>query len=91
MKLKVKVNGWYVKFKFIANDSSIAELERLFRINDNIVKFMVVKNESDIEAISVEDLTSLTEIRRDGFKTSIPDKTEQKIINAQDIFLSFIN
>lgn len=85
------MNGWYVVFRFMATDSSIAELERVFRINDNIIKFMTVKRYPSEVELPAEDLDSLTEIRRDGFKTSIPDKTEQKIINAQDIFLSFIN
>ena len=89
------MNGWYTVFRFIANNSSIAELERLFRINDDIIKFMTVKREpSEVELIA-EDLDSLSEIKRNGFKistpTSIPAKTEQKIIDAQDIFLSFIN
>jgi len=37
--------GYYLVFHFEANPSLIAELERIFRITDEVIKFMVIKEE----------------------------------------------
>ena len=45
-----KVNrGYYTVFYFNANPASIKEIERLIRLNENILKFMTVKYESKRE------------------------------------------
>jgi len=35
--------AYYVVFTFEANPASIAELERVYRITDNVMKFIVIK------------------------------------------------
>ena len=37
--------GYYLVFKFEANPNLIAELERNYRITDEVIKFIVVKEE----------------------------------------------
>ena len=37
--------GFYVVFKFEANPELITELERVYRITDEVIKFIVVKEE----------------------------------------------
>ena len=37
--------GYYVVFNFEANPDSIKELERVYRITDDIIKFIVVRKE----------------------------------------------
>jgi len=37
--------GYYVVYDFEANPSLIAELERNYRITDEVIKFMTIKNE----------------------------------------------
>ena len=48
-KLAYEINknkeGYYVVFKFEAKSSLIAELERNYRITDEVIKFIVVKEE----------------------------------------------
>ena len=48
-KLAYEINknkeGYYVVFKFEANPSLIAELERQYRIADEVIKFIVIKEE----------------------------------------------
>ena len=48
-KLAYEINknkeGYYVVFKFEANPSLITELERVYRITDDIIKFIDVKEE----------------------------------------------
>jgi small subunit ribosomal protein S6 len=44
-EIKKFKEGNYVVFKFEAKPDSIAELERVYRITDEIIKFIVVKEE----------------------------------------------
>ena len=48
-KLAYEINknkeGNYVVFKFEANPNLISELERVYRITDEVIKFIVVKEE----------------------------------------------
>ena len=46
-KLAYEINkqkeGYYVVFHFEANPSFVAELERIYRITDEVIKFIVVR------------------------------------------------
>ena len=44
--------GYYTVFYFNANPASITEIERLIRLNENILKFMTVKYESKREIVA---------------------------------------
>ena len=44
-EIKKNKEGTYMLFNFEANPDSIAELERVYRITDNIIKFIVVKKD----------------------------------------------
>lgn len=44
-EIKKQKEGYYVLFNFEAEPSSIAELERNYKITDEVIKFIVVKKE----------------------------------------------
>ncbi len=44
-EIQKNTEGFYVVFYFEANPSLISELERIYRITDEIIKFMTVKVE----------------------------------------------
>ena len=44
-EIKKNAEGYYVVFNFEAKPDSIAELERNYRITDEILKFIVVRKE----------------------------------------------
>lgn len=44
-EIKKQKEGFYVVFKFEANPTLISELERNYRIADEVIKFIVVKEE----------------------------------------------
>ena len=43
--IKKNLEGQYVEFKFEAKPTLIAELERNYRITDDVIKFIVIKEE----------------------------------------------
>ena len=44
-EIKKNKEGYYIIFKFEAKPESIDELERIYRITDEVIKFIVVKEE----------------------------------------------
>ena len=44
-EIKKNKEGFYVVFKFEANPELITELERVYRITDEVIKFIIVKEE----------------------------------------------
>ena len=44
-EIQKNTEGFYVVFYFEANPSLISELERIYRITDEIIKFMTIKLE----------------------------------------------
>jgi len=44
-EIKKNKEGYYVVLKFEANPEFISELERVYRITDEVIKFIVVKEE----------------------------------------------
>ena len=44
-EIKKNKEGNYIVFKFEANPNLISELERVYRITDEVIKFIVVKEE----------------------------------------------
>lgn len=44
-EIKKQKEGFYIVFKFEANPQLITELERIYRITDNVIKFIVIKEE----------------------------------------------
>ncbi len=44
-EIKKNKEGYYIIFKFESKPEAIAELERIYRITDEVIKFIVVKEE----------------------------------------------
>ncbi|MBO4815624.1 MAG: 30S ribosomal protein S6 [Clostridia bacterium] len=44
-EIKKNKEGYYIIFKFEAKPELISELERVYRITDEVIKFIVVKEE----------------------------------------------
>ena len=45
-EIKKQKEGYYIVIKFEAKPTLIAELERIYRITDEVMKFIVVKEEN---------------------------------------------
>ena len=77
--IREQTEGWYVIFKFEARPDNIAELERLFRIDDDVIKFIVVRTETEDDD---EDDDS-------KFETVKPEseQSEPAVIDAEDVLL----
>ena len=48
-EIKKQAEGYYAVINFEANPSFISELERVYRITDEIIKFIVIKKEDSVK------------------------------------------
>lgn len=46
-EIKKNKEGYYICIEFLAEDTAIAEIERVYRITENIIKFLTVKKEDE--------------------------------------------
>ncbi len=60
-EIKKFQRGYYVVFYFTAPASSIAEIERIVRINEDIIKFLTIKFESKKDIAHWEKISSKKE------------------------------
>lgn len=67
-EIKGHTTGWYVTFAYEATPDNMAEVERLLRTNDDVLKFITIKHEDD--AI-LEDLPKETEQTTPDNKTPV--------------------
>ena len=54
-EIKKKVRGYYVRIDYCGVGSLVDEMERFFRIDDKILKFMTVLLEKDADAESIKE------------------------------------
>ncbi len=54
-EIKKKANGYYVRLDYCGTGSLVNEIERLFRIDDRILKFMTVLTENDVDVDAVQE------------------------------------
>lgn len=64
--------GWFIQIIFWAQSEDIKELERLFRINDDIIKFIVVKITGDIPGEVCEYKLDESEQKKSDADTTTP-------------------
>jgi len=53
-EIKKQKEGVYIQMNYKANPAVIAEMERMMRISDEIIRFLTVRLEDDIESIPTQ-------------------------------------
>ena len=79
--IKDHKSGWYAVFTFQSIPDNIADLERQFRIDDNVLKFMTVRHGDDDFDFPEDCLEDLAPGSPDG------NKSEQDQPDAMDVLL----
>jgi len=65
-EIKKQTNGFYILLDFVGKSSIIAEMERNFKIDDKILKYMTVKKEDRV------DLEKMEKERQEEIQVSTP-------------------
>lgn len=62
-EIKKKTRGYYVRFEYCGTGTLVDEMERLFRIDDRILKFLTVLLEKDVDVERTKPEMAKTEAR----------------------------
>ena len=69
--IKKKVRGYYVRLDYCGSGSLVNEIERSFRIDDRILKYMTVLLEKDVDIEAVkEEIARAEEARANETESS---------------------
>ena len=81
-EIKKKARGYYVLLDYCGTGALVNEIERLFRIDDRILKYMSVLLEKDVDLEKVKE-----DIAREEAKDDQPDESEvgQETYDAPEI------
>ncbi|MCX5840503.1 MAG: 30S ribosomal protein S6, partial [Deltaproteobacteria bacterium] len=53
-EIKKQIRGFYVLMDLVSDNAVITELERNFKIDEKILKFMTIKKEEDVDLKEIE-------------------------------------
>ncbi len=70
-EIKKKARGYYVRLDYCGSGTLVNEIERFFRIDDRILKFMTVLLDKDVDIETVkEEIAKIEEARNDETESS---------------------
>ena len=84
--IKKKSRGHYLRLDYCGNGESVNELERFFRIDDRVMKYMTVllEKEADIDAIKAEMAeTAAAETAAAEAETAKAEAAEAETVEAE--------
>lgn len=80
--IRKKPRGYYVLCEYLGNQGElISEIERFFRIDDNVMKYMTVQTAEDID---VESAQAEVEARKIKTPVEVDDKTAGAAFKEED-------
>jgi small subunit ribosomal protein S6 len=63
-EIKKKARGYYVRLDYCGSGTLVNEIERFFRIDDRVLKYMTVLLEKDVDIDSVKEEIARTEAEK---------------------------
>lgn len=84
-EIKRKKEGYYVLFEIEGSGKEIAELERRFRVNDTVIRFVTVRVDEDRKAADkIQAKRDARQSRRNGgFKAEKADEASAEVQENQ--------
>ena len=77
--VKKKSRGFYVRFDYCGNGELVNEIERYCRINDNVLKYMTVLLDKDVDVDAVqEEITNRKAAEAESEKKEMDKKIDPK-------------
>ncbi len=78
--IKKKNRGWYVCMEYCADAFAVHEMERAFRIDDRVMKYMTILLNSNVDIDVVKEEMAQAEAEQEDLdKTDAADKTDTDV------------
>ncbi len=89
-EIKKKARGYYVLLDYCGTGALVDEIERLFRIDDRILKYMSVLLEKDVDLENVKEEIARTEAKDDQSDESEIDQETSDVPESEAIEIETI-
>ena len=83
-EIKKKARGYYVRFDYCGSGILVNEIERFFRIDDRILKYMTVLLDKDVDIEAVkEEIAKAQETQADETESSKAEAVDEPASDAE--------
>jgi small subunit ribosomal protein S6 len=83
-EIKKKKRGYYVRLDYCGTGPLVNEIERFFRIDDRVLKYMTVLLEEDVDLESLQAELAKAETEKDQPDQTEEADTEQKTVEVME-------
>jgi small subunit ribosomal protein S6 len=63
-EIRKKLRGYYVRFDYCGNGSLVQEMERFFRIDERVLKFLTVLVDNDVDPEKIKEELAQAEAKK---------------------------
>lgn len=82
-EIKKKVRGYYIRFDYCGAGDLVDEIERLFRIDDRVLKYMTVLLEKDVDIEKLKEVVAMEQAEEDqsdqNDESEVPSDTPEAL------------
>ena len=82
-EIKKKGRGYYIRFDYCGAGELVDEIERLFRIDDRVLKYMTVLLEKDVDIEKLKEVVAMEQAEEDqsdqNDESEIPSDTPEAL------------
>ena len=84
-EIKKKERGYYIRFDYCGLSELVNEIERFFRIDDRVLKYMTVVIDKNVDLEKVKEEKAAAEDQREPEPEPAPQETDEKTETAEAI------
>ncbi|MBI9076497.1 MAG: 30S ribosomal protein S6 [Desulfatibacillum sp.] len=84
-EVKKKKRGYYVLMDFCAEGSLIAEMERIMRIDDRVLKFITIQTNEDVDLETVKEQVATAHAEKEAAQKAAAEKAEAARLEAEKL------
>ena len=82
-EVKKKKRGYYVLMDFCAEGSLIAEMERIMRIDDRVLKYLTIQTEEEVDLDAVKEQVAKDKAEKEAAQKAAAEKAEAARLEAE--------
>lgn len=82
--IKKEIQGYYVFCDYAGTPAAVTEIERRFRIDDAVLKYMTVKIGDEITAEGIQEAIAQTQARNEAVAKQAAEESEAETGEAQE-------
>ena len=83
-EIKKKQRGYYARIDFCGGGSLVSEMERQFRIDDRVMKYMTILLDEDADMERIQEAMLQSKAKAESEATAAPESKEDQAAAADD-------